>query len=97
MDSKGSRKKVVAQAAAAAPQVAPPPLPVDPVEEVAPSVASPAARRPGLAPRFPGSVVVPRSDVAPIIESGPSEAVEHRHFPRARLATRFALWIDDQR
>jgi hypothetical protein len=34
--------------------------------------------------------------VFPFIEPGGEEEVEHRHFPRARLATNFDLWIDEQ-
>lgn len=91
MDRKGSRKKAVAQDVAAATQVAPPPS----VESPAP-VAPPPARRPGLAVRAPLAVAEPPGDSAPIIEAGDEEEVEHRRFPRARLATRFELWIDDE-
>jgi hypothetical protein len=33
--------------------------------------------------------------VAPIIDARVSDEPEHRHFPRARLATRFELWRDE--
>jgi hypothetical protein len=70
-----------------------------PVPESTPPASSPAraAPRPGFAAR--ASVPVPppvRAATAPIIESGGEEEHEHRHFPRARLATRFELWIDSE-
>lgn len=92
MDRKGSRKKAAAQHPAAAPQVAPPPPPVPSPAPVAPLPAP----RSGPAARAPLAVAEPPSEGAPVIEAGDEEEVEHRRFPRARLATRFELWIDDE-
>ncbi|PTL77537.1 PilZ domain-containing protein [Vitiosangium sp. GDMCC 1.1324] len=74
------------------PPVAPAPR-VDPLRRTAPVAPPPA--RPGLPARSPASPSSPRSFFSPIIETAPEEEVEHRHFPRARLATNFELWIDD--
>ena len=44
--------------------------------------------------RTPPALAVPEAPAAPLVEAGDAEEVEHRRFPRARLATRFELWID---
>ncbi len=72
--------------------LAPPPRP-DPFRRTLP--AAPAAK-PGLPGRSPASPTAPRSFFTPLIESGTPEEVEHRHFPRAQLATNFELWIDEE-
>lgn len=52
--------------------------------------AAEEARRPGTqARRGVGPTV------APIIDARVSDEPEHRHFPRARLATRFELWREE--
>jgi hypothetical protein len=51
--------------------------------------------RPGLPARPAASPSPGRSFFSPIIEVGGEEELEHRHFPRARLATSFEVWIDD--
>lgn len=69
-------------------------LPVSPAPTAR---AVPAASRSGFGARV--SVPVPppvRAPSAPIIEPGGEEEFEHRHFPRARLSTRFELWIDEE-
>lgn len=48
------------------------------------------ARRPGTQARKGGAPAV-----APIIDARVSDEPEHRHFPRARLATRFELWREE--
>ncbi|HYO72024.1 MAG TPA: PilZ domain-containing protein [Archangium sp.] len=109
MDRKAPRKKAPGQAedtertevvpeapppepARTAPPAAPAPrveLSRRPIPTVTPSRPAPL---PGRAPAAPAS---PRSFFSPIIEVGADEEVEHRHFPRARLATNFELWIDE--
>ncbi|MCY1076574.1 PilZ domain-containing protein [Archangium lansingense] len=99
------RVETVAPAAPRAPdprpepaRAAPPPAPrVDPLRRPASPPAPPA--RPGLparSPASPAAPAAPRSFFSPIIEVGAEEEVEHRHFPRARLATNFELWIDEE-
>jgi hypothetical protein len=57
------------------------------------------APAPGAAPlealRTPTPLATPDAALPPLVEAGAAEEVEHRQFPRARLATRFELWIDD--
>lgn len=48
------------------------------------------ARRPGTQARRSAAPMV-----APIIDARVSNEPEHRHFPRARLATRFELWREE--
>ncbi|QRN94287.1 PilZ domain-containing protein [Archangium violaceum] len=81
---------------------APKPEPARRVEPLAPAprvdsfrrppTPAPLATRPGPPARPPGA----KSFYSPIIEVGTQEEVEHRHFPRARLATNFELWIDEE-
>ena len=110
MDRKGSRKKAPGQAedtertevpeaprpepARAAPPAAPAPR-VEPSRRPIPTVTpSRPPPLPGRAPAAPAPGA-PRSFFSPIIEVGADEELEHRHFPRARLATNFELWIDE--
>ncbi|WP_375766359.1 PilZ domain-containing protein [Archangium gephyra] len=105
MDRKGSRKKAPGQSEdterteatpPAAPRVeeAPRPEPARrPIPTVTPS--RPALALPGRAPAPAPAKAAPRSFFSPIIEVGADEELEHRHFPRARLATNFELWIDE--
>ncbi|NOJ80076.1 PilZ domain-containing protein [Myxococcus xanthus] len=56
--------------------------------------------RPAVVPARPGGNVAavspePRPAFSPLIEMNQGEA-EHRHFPRAQLATRFEVWVDDE-
>jgi PilZ domain len=74
---------------------APPPR-VEPSRRPIPTVTpSRPAGLPGRAPAAPAPAA-PRSFFSPIIEVGADEELEHRHFPRARLATNFELWIDEE-
>ncbi|QDF04130.1 PilZ domain-containing protein [Myxococcus xanthus] len=63
--------------------------------------AAPAKEvRPAVVPARPGGNVAavssePRPTFSPLIEMNQGEA-EHRHFPRAQLATRFEVWVDDE-
>jgi len=45
-------------------------------------------------PRRPGGRSAPPM-IAPIIEQQTGDEPEHRHFPRARLATRFEIWREE--
>jgi PilZ domain len=100
MDRKGSRKKAPGQAAGPQqPEVAAPAVPrpeavtrVEPARGPVPLAPPP---RPGFPARAPAALAAPRG-LFPFIEPGGEEEVEHRHFPRARLATSFELWIDEQ-
>ncbi|HYO59685.1 PilZ domain-containing protein [Archangium sp.] len=68
---------------------------VEPLRRPTAPMAPPS--RPGLPGRSPASPAASRSGFfSPIIEAGGEEEVEHRHFPRARLATNFELWIDEE-
>ncbi len=59
-----------------------------------PTLPTPAPR-PGLPGRSPPVAPSgPSRGFFPRIESGSAEELEHRHFPRAQLATNFELWID---
>ncbi|WP_426750899.1 PilZ domain-containing protein [Myxococcus sp. Y35] len=64
----------------------------------APALAKEA--RPAAVPARPGGGAAaavraePRPAFSPLIEMNQGEA-EHRHFPRAQLATRFEVWVDD--
>ena len=69
-----------------------PPSRPDPFRRTPP--AAPAAK-PGLPGRSPASPTASRSFFTPLIEAGSPEELEHRHFPRAQLATNFELWIDE--
>ncbi|NOK02623.1 MULTISPECIES: PilZ domain-containing protein [Myxococcus] len=57
--------------------------------------------RPAVVPARPSGNVAavsppePRPAFSPLIEMNQGEA-EHRHFPRAQLATRFEVWVDDE-
>ncbi|WP_141589087.1 PilZ domain-containing protein [Myxococcus sp. AB056] len=56
--------------------------------------------RPAVVPARPAGNVAavspePRATFTPLIEMNQGEA-EHRHFPRAQLATRFEVWVDDE-
>jgi hypothetical protein len=83
MDRKDSRKKASGQEAEPQRTEATPAR--GPIPTVTPSrLASPA----------PAVPAAPRG--VPFIELGGEEELEHRHFPRARLATRFELWMDEQ-
>lgn len=103
MDRKGPRKKADAQveetvrvepAASAAPRAEAPVAPrMEPLRRPIPTVTP---SRPALPGRSPAAPAAPRSFFSPIIEVGAEEEVEHRHFPRARLATNFELWIDEE-
>ena len=76
-------------------QPAAPPPRVEPSRRPIPSVTpSRPATLPGRAPA--PAPAAPRSFFSPIIEVGDEEELEHRHFPRARLATNFELWIDEE-
>lgn len=96
MDRKDSRKKAPGQdAKTQRPEVpAPPATQVEPARKPVPVAAS---SRPGFPARAPAVTppAAPRG-AFPFIEPGGPEEVEHRHFPRARLTTRFMLWIDEQ-
>ena len=80
-------------------RAAQPPAPaarVEPSRRPIPTV-TPSRPAPGLPGRAPVSApAAPRSFFSPIIEMGTQEELEHRHFPRARLATNFELWIDEE-
>lgn len=76
----------------------PPPAPaarVDPLRRPVPAAPSPSPR-PGF-PSRPAASPSPSPSrfFSPIIEPGGEDELEHRHFPRARLATNFEVWIDD--
>lgn len=62
------------------------------------SALQPDARRSGSRPEEPrrpaGRPATPRA--APIIEMQSGNEPEHRHFPRARLATRFEIWREEE-
>jgi len=60
-----------------------------PVEHRA-GAAAEEARRPGTQARKSAAPAV-----APIIDARVTNEPEHRHFPRARLATRFELWREE--
>lgn len=78
-------------------RAAQPPARVEPSRRPIPTVtpSRPAPGLPGRAPA-PAAPAAPRSFFSPIIEMGKQEELEHRHFPRARLATNFELWIDEE-
>ncbi|MDY7225225.1 PilZ domain-containing protein [Hyalangium rubrum] len=59
-------------------------------EERRPSGRGEEAGRPGASGRRGGAPML-----APIIETRVGDEPEHRHFPRARLATRFELWREE--
>ncbi|MFP2957754.1 PilZ domain-containing protein [Myxococcus sp. 1LA] len=91
MQRKGGQKAVGStrvEAPVRAPVRAPAPQPAAVAKEVRPAVV-PA--RPGVAAVSPE----PRPTFSPLIEMNQGEA-EHRHFPRAQLATRFEVWVDDE-
>jgi PilZ domain-containing protein len=67
----------------------------DPFRRTPPVAPAPRPGFPGRAPASP-SPTAPRSFFTPIIETGSAEELEHRHFPRAQLATNFELWIDEE-
>ncbi|WNG38576.1 PilZ domain-containing protein [Archangium minus] len=77
-------------------RAAPPATPAPRVEPFRRAVPTPPPARPGFPSRSPAAPAAPRSFFSPVIEQGTPEEVEHRHFPRARLATNFELWIDDE-
>lgn len=61
------------------------------------SALEPDTRRAGARseePRRPAGRS-PRPAVAPVIEMQAGNEPEHRHFPRARLATRFEIWREE--
>ncbi len=60
-----------------------------------PTLPTPTVR-PGLPGRAPPVAPSGPRSFFPRIESGSSEELEHRHFPRAQLATNFELWIDEE-
>jgi PilZ domain len=91
MDRKGSRKKAPGQAAG--PQQPEAAAPAVPRAEATTRVEP--ARGSGFPARAPAAPAAPRG-LFPFTEPGGEEEVEHRHFPRARLATSFELWIDEQ-
>ncbi|NVI97890.1 PilZ domain-containing protein [Myxococcus sp. AM009] len=71
-----------------------------PARASAPAAAPAKEVRPAVVPARPGGNVAavspePRPAFAPLIEMNQGEA-EHRHFPRAQLATRFEVWVDDE-
>ncbi len=74
-------------------QAAVPAARVEPSRRPAAPLAPPP--KPGLPGRSPAPPAASRG-LFPIIEVGGEEEVEHRHFPRARLATNFELWIDEE-
>ncbi|MFY0530255.1 PilZ domain-containing protein [Archangium gephyra] len=95
MDRKDPRKKAPGQAedterTETAPRAEPARRPIPTV-----TPSRPAPGLPGRAP-VPAAPAAPRSFFSPIIEVGSEEESEHRHFPRARLATSFELWIDEE-
>ncbi|HLL05593.1 MAG TPA: PilZ domain-containing protein [Myxococcaceae bacterium] len=59
-------------------------------EEHRAGAAGEEARRPGTQARKSAAPAV-----APIIDARVTNEPEHRHFPRARLATRFELWREE--
>jgi hypothetical protein len=75
--------------------VAPPPRPAARVEPFWSPVPPVSAARPGMPFRSSSAPAASRSFFNPVIEAGSEEEVEHRRFPRARLATSFELWIDE--
>lgn len=99
MDRKDSRKKASGQQAATQQPEAP--VPAAPRAEAATTpparrpIPTVAPSRPGFPARAPATPATARSGF-PFIESGGVEEIEHRHFPRARLATNFELWIDQE-
>jgi hypothetical protein len=68
---------------------------VDPARRPIPTV-TPSRPGPGLPARAPTAAPATARGGFPFIESGGAEEIEHRHFPRARLATNFELWIDQE-
>ncbi|HEX8439132.1 PilZ domain-containing protein [Archangium sp.] len=75
------------------PEPAAPAARPDPFRRTPPAAPAP---RPGLPGRAPAAPAAPRSFFTPLIEAGSAEELEHRHFPRAQLATNFELWIDEE-
>ncbi|GHG73983.1 PilZ domain-containing protein [Comamonas sp. JC664] len=89
MQRKGGQKavgttRVEAPVRAPAPARAPVQQAPAPVKEARPVAAAPTA-----------ASAAPRPTFSPLIEMNQGEA-EHRHFPRAQLATRFEVWVDDE-
>ncbi|MFL5353794.1 PilZ domain-containing protein [Archangium sp.] len=93
---------------ASAPAPAPRPEPARPVPPAAPAARVDPFRRgtaPAAPPPRPGFPARPAASpspsparssfFSPVIEPGGEDELEHRHFPRARLATSFEVWIDD--
>lgn len=97
-------KEVASQAPAPTRASVPSPRP-EPVRAPPPAARVDPFRRgtapaaPSSRPGFPARPAAPsspgRSFFSPLIEPGGEEELEHRHFPRARLATNFEVWIDD--
>jgi hypothetical protein len=98
---KAASRGAEASGAAEARKVAAPGTPRAPAHVPRMSVRRPEERGPGARaeePRRPGSPAGKGGPPAlvPIIEPrGGDDEPEHRHFPRARLATRFELWREE--